>query len=465
VNTTQLLLTDHNKTIELNVDRMAIYLQSKIIEAYDQNQHVYYVFFYKDHYLTAAKATQIRRRSHIEHAFKEGIIFQSSHPLTQSLLASNQHYKKRTFSQLIKKFESIYTPQEMTLIATFFESFIPKKKLFMYIQNLFYEYRRNGKLFSSYRIIQILMDFCPNQTWVKEISNNLDFIKYSKLYQKQADILFEKDPIFIEKALFSQFEDMVRFQQLATLLEKQSRWNDLIAIYIYNISIFHNHDHYRSLIPLLEQHFQEEEVVEVLEDLSQQVPDMPDIQQFLLEKYLTLQKTDKVIHLMANHDLTLNQFQAKIFESMIQEFDFEPDDVQMERLISFIIPFFSVNPERAEKLLQKWIISLLKKDHDILSVKELFAPLNHTKEAAPLLRKIDKMHKLANDPDQQLLLGQLYYQFKQYDQAIECFSWEMELKSIDPKPVQWLSKIYNEMGMKQEYKAYQQLCIDMQKRA
>ena len=39
-------------------------------------------------------------------------------------------------------------------------------------------------------------------------------------------------------------------------------------------------------------------------------------------------------------------------------------------------------------------------------------------------------------------LGQHYAEFKQYDEAIECFSWEMELHPEDSAPVGELSKMY-----------------------
>lgn len=461
--TNQLVILDHHKTICLTVERMAIYLQSKIIEAYDQDQQVYYVFFYKDHYLTAAKTTKLIRNSHIEHAFKKGIIIPANHPLVQTIISSDQLYKKRTFQQVIAKMEKSLSPHEMANLATFFVSFIPKKKIFTYIQNLYYEYRRNGQMFLSYRIIRILMDFTPTHSFVKELSNHLDFIKYAKLYHRQADILFSKDPIYAEKLLYSSIEDEDHFQRLSALLEQQSRWTDLIAINIHYLSL--NQKSFSTLLLLLEEHFQEDQIVQVLEALNEQVPDIDEIQQTLLKKYFYLRDTEKILNLLSSQNLALNEMQTMEFIKLLEEFNFEVHHEHLEKLHLFFIPFFKQNPKKAEDFLQKWVIQLLTKEHDISEIKTLLAPLRKVKEAVPILMKIEKMNSLANDPDQQLLLGQLYYQFKQYEQAIECFSWEMELKAVDPKPVQWLSKIYNELGMKQEYLAYQQLCIDMQKRA
>ena len=54
-------------------------------------------------------------------------------------------------------------------------------------------------------------------------------------------------------------------------------------------------------------------------------------------------------------------------------------------------------------------------------------------------------------------LGQYYAEFKRYDDAIECFSWEMELHPDDSLPVYQLSKMYQHKGMIEEAKAYQQV--------
>ncbi|MFE7151569.1 hypothetical protein ACFVIJ_14440, partial [Heyndrickxia sporothermodurans] len=164
------------------------------------------------------------------------------------------------------------------------------------------------------------------------------------------------------------------------------------------------------------------------------------------------------------HKLNLNPKQTQEFEQLLENVDLEPEQFPKEKVLSFLVPLFNINPEKAATLLHKFIVLQLK-EYDIDSVVKRLIPLKIIMHAHPILEKLQHIQKLANDPDQQLLLGELYYEFQQFDQAIDCFSWEMELKSIDPKPVKWLSKIYNEIGMEQEHRAYRQLYIDMQKRA
>ncbi|WP_193750887.1 hypothetical protein [Bacillus coahuilensis] len=50
-----------------------------------------------------------------------------------------------------------------------------------------------------------------------------------------------------------------------------------------------------------------------------------------------------------------------------------------------------------------------------------------------------------------------------HKEAIECFEWEMEMHPQDPLPVKWLTKLYSEMGKKEEAKNYLNLLHSMQK--
>ena len=73
------------------------------------------------------------------------------------------------------------------------------------------------------------------------------------------------------------------------------------------------------------------------------------------------------------------------------------------------------------------------------------------------------MVKLNESLDDMQTLGEIYFELQQFEKAIECFSWEMELNPTKTKPLKWLAKAYHEMGQKQESEVYQQLCINIQK--
>lgn len=462
----QLLVTNHNKNIELTVEKMSVYLQSRILEAIDQQGHIYYLFFQQEDYLTYVKPKHIKRGSFIEKALTEGLIVHSPHPFVQSQLASNHTYKKRTFNQLVKKIQTQYSPQEASLIATYFESFVPKTTIFAFIQNIFYELRRSGKMFSCYRILQVLLTFCPRQKWVREMSNDLSFIKYSKLYHQLSSELLDKDPIFMEHELHARMNNEHYFSVLVKILQKQGRWFDLVSIYLQDIieNSIVEHEKYSTFIQLIGKYFDSSKVIDILEDISYRNKDIPFVLQDLLNVYLHNRQPENIINLMNRFDLILTSSQATKFEKIIEEINTDEIKLPTSKMISYLIPLYKINPNKADELLYQSIILLLK-DYDILTVKQYLSPLQRVEKARPIIEEIDSIQMLSNDPDQQLQLGKLYYRFKQYDRAIDCFSWEMELNCHDPKPVQWLSKIYNELGMESEHTAYKQLFINMQKQA
>ena len=111
--------------------------------------------------------------------------------------------------------------------------------------------------------------------------------------------------------------------------------------------------------------------------------------------------------------------------------------------------------ESEQKLIQ--LIGKLLETYDLKSVHEKLHPIQKSVPHSPIMRKMNKMVSLLEDPDHMMELGQYYADFKQYDEAIECFSWEMELHPNDPSPVSLLSKMYQNKGMVPEATAYHQI--------
>ncbi|MFP7445709.1 hypothetical protein [Bacillus sp. MMSF_3328] len=459
----QFLLYDHKKQISLKAERAAFYLQGQIIEAFSEKNEVYYLIFYKYHFLSAVKTTKLRRHSYIEHAFKKGIVFESPHPLIKILLSSNHPCQCISFKQLLKKLERQYTPQEKSFILTFFESLIPKRDLFNEIKSVYYEYRRNGDYFSGYQMIRLIMEFAPKTSLAVSHSNDMIFSKYAWQYSEKPEKLFAKDPIFAEKTLYSQREDEVCFQQLIDRLEKESRWMDLIALSIQKLIASPSPDCYAHLLRLLAQHT-EIDSLHIQESLSFQLPAFLPLQKDLLEKYIQNHAADKVFKLMKTNAFQLDDSQIYAVGEMLEEWEPDTQPVQPELLYPLIKRYISRFPEKADKLLKKFVISLLN-THELPYIQNWLKPLKDKNKKLAIVEKIDMMQKLYEDPDDMQQLGELYFELSQLDKAVECFSWEMELKPADPRPLQWLAKTYHEKGMDYESDAYRQLCIQLQKRA
>jgi tetratricopeptide (TPR) repeat protein len=464
MNQDQFLLYDHKKQIKIKVERVTFYLQGQIVEAFSEENEVYYLFFYKYQFLTAAKAIKLRRQSYIEHAFKKGMVFESPHPFINILLSSNHPYQMINFNQLLKKLDH-YTPQEKAFILTFFESLIPKKHLFNQIISVYYECRRNGQYFSGYRIIRILMDFAPKNSLVKSLANDMIFNEYAFMYNQKSEELFTKDLIFAEETLYSQKENDKCFHQLVDLLEKESRWMDLIALYIHKLTLTPSFDCYIHLLKLLDQHLKENEALYILEKVYCQIPTFLPLQKDLFNKYIKKHSINNVFNMIHSHGINVNDSsQIHTIGGMLEQLDLDTHTLQPEILNTLLKQYINLFPQKAEKLLNKFVISLLK-THELSYIQKWLVPFKDNHDNLQIIGKIDTMQKLYDDPDQMQTLGELYYEFKQLDKAIECFSWEMELKPTSPKPLQWLAKIYRDKGMNYESDAYQQLCIQLQKRA
>ncbi|WP_100406299.1 hypothetical protein [Bacillus solitudinis] len=464
MNQDQFFLYGQQNHIQLKAERASYYLQGEIIEAFSENNEVYYLFFYKSQFLTAAKATRLRRNSFIEHAFKKGMVFESPHPLINVLLTSNQPCQIISLKPLLKKLEVNYSPQEKAHILTFFESFVPKKQLFEEMISIFYEYRRNGQRYLGYRIIQILMDFAPKHSLVKQLAKDPMANKYASLYNEGSEKLFEKDLIFAEKTLYSQKDNEQKFNLLIAHLELESRWSDLIAMFMYKLILTPSTDYYNPLKKTLEQHLNENETVYILEQLSCQLPNFLPLQQDLFNEYVKENRLEEIFTMMNKYDFKLSNDQIETFENMLQQLDLNAHSLQPDRLNQLLSPLIDLIPEKAELLLNKYVSSLLK-NYDLTYIGEWLAPFKENHQTLEVFKRIDTMKKLSDDLDQMQTLGELYYEFKHLDKAIECFSWEMELKPNEPKPIQWISKVYRDKGMNTESDAYRQLCINLQKRA
>lgn len=464
MNEDQFLLYDHQKPIILKAERVSFYLQGEIIEAFTENNEVYYLFFYKSTFLTAATAIRLRRNSFIEAAFKKGMVFGAHHPFLNRLLSSNSPLKMISFQQLTKKLEKLYTPQEKSFILTFFESFFPKKQLFDEITSVFFEYRRNGQMFLGYQIIRVLMDFAPNHRFVKQLSNDMMFSKYAVLYNQKSEKIFAKDPIFAEKTLYAQKDNDECFQQYVAHLKKESRWVDLSALFIYKITQTPSTDYYSPLINQLEQHLNENDTMHILEKIAFQLPAFLPVQQDLFKRYVKNNKIEEVFNMMNIYHFQLSSSQVQTFGDLLESADSEGQSLQPEVLKTLLKSYIHFFPEKAEKLLNKYVISLLK-THELDYITEWLKSFEENQRSLQIVEKINAMQKLSDDLDQMQTLGELYVEFGQFEKAIECFSWEMELKPTNSKPLQWLSKIYRSMGMKREADAFRELCIDIQKRA
>ncbi len=455
-------LYDHNKAIPLQLEKVIFYLKGEIIEATSENQEVYYLFFYKYRFLTAVKAKRIKLQSYIEHAFKQGMTFEAPHPLIDKLISNRHEFKNLSFKQLLHKLELHYTPQEQAYILTLFESFFPKKQLFEEILSHYYEYRRNGQLSLGYQIIRILMDFAPKQSLVKSLTNDIHFHKYAQLYDEKSAKVLKADPIFAEKTFYAGREKEQCFQLLTAFLEKKSRWMDLIALFISNRTTSLTVDEYMYLTSLLEKHLNEEESMFILEQLALQYPAFLPLKQDLFNHYMRVKRIRKILELLNDYEFQLSAAQLQDLGNILEQSNADAFPLESNELKKVAVTVINLFPEKAEKFVNQSVKVLLRTQEPIDILSWLNSDINFA-TGLPIFEKIVMMVKLSESLDDMQTLGEIYFELQQFEKAVECFSWEMELNPSEIKPLKWLSKAYREMGQNQESEVYQQLCINMQK--
>lgn len=459
-----IIAQDKQQFHELEISRMSIYRQSKIIEATDAQDQTYYIFFYKEQYLNYVTPKKTIARSHVIDSFKKGVTLNPSHPLIETVVSPYPHFKKQHSSDIFKQFQKHHTLQETALIASYFESFIKKDKLVDFIETLFYKERRDGKLLSCYRILQILKDIAPNNSLVTDISHDLQFMQYDDLYKHGDAALLAKDPIYVEKKLYSIKHNDQPFQKLLAIYKEQNRWVDLIAIYITQVVHTQKNDDYNVLKSLVDEHCHDVNMLHILEDLYTRGLRIEPLTQDLLNSYIEHAQLEGVLTLISNHELTLQRSQSQELIEIVKQKGITNESIPPEGLQKLVLTLFDSKDDQAADILHQAITSLLN-EHTHSYLQEWTEPLKNVPLAEPVLQKVDEMNLIAEDPNQQRLLGEHYHYFHHPQQAIECMSWDMELNVEDPKPVQRLAKLYQELGMDAEHKAYQQLYIDMVKRA
>ncbi|TGB01964.1 tetratricopeptide repeat protein [Halobacillus salinus] len=442
-------LKSKQKVCDVTVQRIAFYQQCQVVEALDEESKHYYMFFHKEHYLNYVSASKLPDRSFVKSAFNEGITFHGIHPLVTSLLTAST-YKKKDFNTLFTKLKQQWGHPETAQIATYFTPFIKKTKLAHFIQSLFYEERRSGKMLSCYRIYSVLEDFAPNHPLIDAFSGDLKFVEIEKRYKLQDESTLATDTLYTENEWYK--NRLSSYDDLHSLYEKQSRLIEQRALSIDHAAHTQTEEDYQTLLDsspsLLSPPF--------FTDLYARELTHHSFLNDYLDSLLAENQLKEAAELINKHKLALSSIQSQTFIHLAErnQTDSPSPDSWRELTLS------NLKTEQSTKLLELAVRSILH-NNDISYVREWLQPFEDVPEAQVIVEKVIEMDTLSDDPGKQRRLGELYYEFQQPNLAIDCMSWDMELDSANPEPVQWLAKLYNEVGNKEEHDAYQQLYVSM----
>ncbi|TYS17974.1 hypothetical protein FZC78_09055 [Rossellomorea vietnamensis] len=459
--TTNKALMEHG---EFTPERIAFYRDIAFVEAVNSQNELHYLFFYKEQFLTCKKALKLKRSSFIEQAFKDGIVFLCPHPLAGQLIEQNSPLKIISFNDLHKKLKASRTLQETAYIFRALDSFLAPEKLLHLIRNHYYQYRRNGQFLHAYKILRILAETAPQNSWVRQTSAELHFQPYEKTYKQNPLKLLETDPLHAASYLWKSRHEQENNEVLQQHLLQQKQRLTITALMVESVLQNPCHETLQPLTLWIRTHLDKQDEIDLLYALSKAIPENREILQQLLHELIESGDYDKALGLLGDTPAAAGEMDEAMLSRIFEGVNWQQTTIPIEKLNTLIISVLQGHPTKLEKIMKSCVQSLLE-GHDLPFVAEWISPLQTQNISLPVAEKIKKMNALLDDPEQQSQLGEYYYQFHILDRAIDCFSWDMELRPNDPAPVKWLSRLYQEKGMANEAKAYQQVLMEMQKRA
>ncbi|MBN8235861.1 hypothetical protein JF544_11410 [Halobacillus kuroshimensis] len=444
-----LSIPKQKQPLRLKSGRAAFFEQTQLIEGYD-DENCWLLFFFKQTFLTAVKTKKMKRTSYASRVWKEGLVYDQPNPLLTRLIDAEKPLQKINYPQLKKKAARHFTRQEQSRILTLFESFIPKKQLLADIKAIFYTCRREGKMFESYTIVREMVRLAPESRFVQEISHDLAFASASEAYETQEASLFKRDRLYAE--------EHASMEEKSRLLLNENREVEHLVHRINSLPPSLSAEESAAFLHLVKDTFEPEDQMSLLEPLISSRPSYDQVTDFLFDRYLDQRLVEPSAGIVQRFDIQPHSDQMASAAAMLDKIDMRQSLDAVHILLEKILP---VLPESTGHLVEKYIEALFEK----MEMEEIIERIRPLSEQSPSFEKIVRMKEISGDLDHLLELGEGYYSFHQLDQALECFQMEMELQPDRPEPLQWLAKVYQDKQMMEESKAYQRLCVDLQKRS
>lgn len=457
----EISIKEKKKLIKGQVIKASVFSRSTILTVQTSLNEYYYLTYYKHSLVYGEKLETVEKGSFIDQAYNSGIVLREDHPFLSAIIPSNTASipnKNKLFSHL----QNQYSLQEVAYIATTLDSYFSKEQLTKVIYKIFYHYRRNGNFSQAFQIIQILTDFNPELHSAKEIKNSLDFISYKDFY-KTASLpsIEQKDSLYVETYCFKNRSQENEYLFLEQLLHKQGSLAEVVLLWIETNIKNAQIDAIEKYTMLALNFMPIEKWIITLSYLNinpfQKLPQAKS----MIDKLLQNKEYETAALYLLNDLDVLPSSYDNILVALWTHVDSTFITKHIEAFL-LLIQRLGQNKdahESEQKLIQ--IIGKFLEIHDLKTVYEKLLPLQKSFPHSPVIRKINKMVALLEDPDHMMELGQYYADFNRYDEAIECFSWEMELHPNDPSPVSQLSKMYQNKGMVPEATAYHQIYIQL----
>ncbi|MGG5252374.1 hypothetical protein ACQYAD_02375 [Neobacillus sp. SM06] len=450
---TELLILDKKKSIKGEVSRAVFYGRSKVAVVETPENGTYYLCYYKNRLIIGGQLELVEKATFIERAFHDGIVLHSPHPLLSAFipdLTVSIPNRNKLFTQL----QVDFSPQEIAYIATTLDSFYTKEYLAKLIEKLFFHYRCNGNFKKSFQILQILTAFLPDLQSARERLHSQEFYSYQKFYHSTSlPTILQEDPLYVDVHCFKNRSDPAIRSLLKDLLTSKNSFVELLLLWLEQSDQNELDGYTRMALQLISM----PEWIFILTKVGLNPFQLLPEAQRAIEKMLqngsyetaALQLLPFIDDLPENYELILK----KLWENINAEFVAAHLD---QFLLILEKESLAGNELQAEDKIYQLAVSLFRQ-FDLKMVYEKMLPIKPYLPQSFHLRKLAKMLELEENPDQMMELGDLYMEFNQWDRAIDCYFWEMELKPQDPEPVLKISKCYQQKGMSDDAKVYQKI--------
>ncbi|MBS8266431.1 hypothetical protein DYI25_18585 [Mesobacillus boroniphilus] len=438
------------------VKRTAIFARFMVAEVQTELNEKYYLIFYKNALIYGAKLEKVQKDSFIDKMLNEGIVLDQNHPLLPVLIPSTAlaiPAKNKLFNHLQRN----YSLLEIPCIAAALDSFFSQEQLAKQIENIFFHYRRNGSFYKAFQSIHILSNLSPSLEHLKDRLHAREYSSYSSFYATSSlSAIQKKDPLFAEFHCYTNRKNPEHYQMLENILNNEGRYAEGLLVWLEDKrnltaeSVKRQTELALNYIPL------ENWILALSYAKINPYKWVPESRTFIEALIREGQYEKAAVYLFpfiedlpAEFHQVLNELwkhiDAEFVSSHLEEFLLLHQQVAQEN-----------DPKQSEQRILQLTAKLME-GHDLKTVCEKLKPIQMKFPHSIIIRKINKMAALMENPDRMMELGQFYADFNQYDQAIECFFWEMELNPADPAPVRQLCKMYQHKGMVKEASAYQQI--------
>ncbi|WP_106496784.1 tetratricopeptide repeat protein [Lentibacillus sp. Marseille-P4043] len=454
--TNQFSIRLNKKNLDLTPCKMTMYRQAKIIEACDNQQNFYYLFFYKNNFLTGAKANNINDDSFIHRAFSKGIVFDGLHPITTILIKKQKAITFVSFKQLYNKVQQKYSPIETVHIFTFFDSFLPHETIQELLKQVYNHHRRDGKIVAAYQLLTMYQHYDDTYNFANDMLNNI-----AQFHSHQQHTDYVKDPINAETYYFDHLSQTDVSPILIQLYKDQNRWIDELIIRIHLLTNQFTSENFTYIQELLEK-FNKEDQLYILKSLDSENNKHTNLQEVLFASLVDAKNANEIVRFVITHDYRPHPDQLSKIGTSMEKADNAIFPDLFHQSNSSLIQLFATDHKMLENACTRFVSTFLT-HYSLEQIQNWFIPFHEASIHLPIEQKVTKLKTLENDPDQQLPLGKIYLEFNQVEKAIDCFKWEMELTPENPEPVKLLANVYKQIGNEEEAYIYQQLLIQLKK--